>query len=229
MRSRPRRLFSVIALGAACLLLAPIEDQADAATAAWEFIDSEQGITVTKRDEEDRQLPTFKGIGKVQASIYDVLAVILDADRHVEWMHDCAASAKVKQVSETEMIVYNRTDAPWPVKDRDVVLKGTLDVVKPGQRVVSRFRVASNSHRAKVPDVIRMPWLKGHWKLTQLRNGTQVEYKVNADPAGRLPDWLVERTARYIPLYTIVGLRDQVNATRGTYDDAIAGYKERGY
>jgi hypothetical protein len=231
MRARHpvRRLLTCFALAAASLLLVPAEQQADAGTASWVFIDKEQGISVSQRDEANRQFPTFKGVGKVNASIYDVLAVILDADDHDKWMHDCAGSRKIKQLSDHQMIVWNQTDAPWPVKDRDVVLMGTLEVVTPGREIISRFEVTSKAKVPKGSNVIRMPRLEGHWKLTALRNGTQVEYQVNADPAGKLPDWLVERTARDIPMYTLAGLRKRVNKTRGSYDAEVARYKSIGY
>ena len=56
---------------------------------------------------------------------------------------------------------------------------------------------------------------------------TLVEYQVNADPAGELPDWVVEQTSKDLPLHTIVNLRKQVKATKGQYDQWIAKYKAR--
>ena len=228
-RLRPRRVLSCIALAASVLLLTPIERDSDAGTSGWVVVDREQGISVSQRDEPNRQFPTFKGLGNVKASIYDVLAVILDHDSHTQWVHDCNGAEKLATLGDHEIIVYNRTDAPWPIKDRDVVLKGTLKIVTPGKQIIAKFRVTDDSLKPRVPDVIRMPHLSGHWKLTQLKNGTQVEYKVNADPAGKLWAWLVKRTARDIPMYTIVGLRRQVAKTKGTYDAEIETYKARGY
>ena len=63
-----------------------------------------------------------------------------------------------------------------------------------------------------------MPNLKGHYFFTILSpTRTKIEYKVDANPGGWLPDWLIASTSKDIPLRTIVNLRKQVKKTRGTY------------
>ncbi len=106
---------------------------------SWRIIETRENISVSQRVEPEHRFPIFKGEGSIHATVYEVLAVILDANTHSQWMHDCTGSAKLKAVNDFEMLVYNRTAAPWPVKDRDAILRGTLEIVVPGREIISRF------------------------------------------------------------------------------------------
>ena len=159
----------------------------------WQTITKESGITVTTRMEKNRQFPTFRGTGRVSANIYDVLAVLQDAGRQTEWMHNCVDAAVLKNVDDTTRIIYNRTGAPAGVSDRDCVLRAVVDIVTPGLEIKTRFRAIKSSLKPPVNGVVRMPVLEGHWYLVAMGDEKCLaEYQVNADPAGKLPDWLVE-------------------------------------
>ncbi len=67
-----------------------------------------------------------------------------------------------------------------------------------------------------------MPRLRGHYALTALGpKRTRVEYQVDADPGGNLPDWLITRIGRDDPWYTLRDLRERVAETRGEYADFL--------
>lgn len=196
----------------------------------WKTLTKEAGVTVTLRREKNRQFPTFRGTGRVKANMLDIIAVIQDAGRHSQWLHQCSEGARLKQIDETTQIVYNRIDSPWPVKDRDVVLRGKLDVITPGREVKIRFRAVKTGLKAPVKDVVRMPLLEGHWYMVAMsETKTLVEYQVNADPGGELPAWLVEQASKELPLFTLKNLRKQVAKTagKGVYDDFKADIRKR--
>ncbi len=219
-----RRAFTtgVVAAGAA-VTLAP----RSALAASWKTITRKQGILVSTRDEEGRQFPTFRGIGRVSANMWFILAVLEDANKHTQWMHDCSGSKVVEKVDDTSQIVYNRTDAPWPVADRDVVLKTKFSLTDDGKEIWARFKHTRSSKMGAVGGVIRMPYLKGHYHLVSIDEGhSLVEYRVNADPGGTLPDWLVKQTTKDLPLYTLINLRKQVSKMSGKYDDRMAAFKK---
>ena len=225
MQRRDFLISSAAAAGAFSFLGLPGLAQAGG---KWVTITKEQGVTVTNRREKGRVFPTFRGTGRVKANILDVFAVISDADRQKEWMHNCADSKMLKVVDDNTRITYNRTDAPWPVKDRDCTLRAKVDVITPGKEIKVRFRAIKTGLMGEVADVVRMPVLEGHWYLVGMGpDKTLVEYQVNADPAGDLPGWLVEQTSKDLPLHTLVNLRKQVSATMGQYEDFKAKYEAK--
>jgi hypothetical protein len=191
----------------------------EATGASWTTITREKGILVSTRVEDGRQFPSFRGIGRVDASIWEILAILEDADVHHTWMHDCSDSRLVEQVADDRQIVYNRTDAPWPVADRDIVLHSTYEPTRDGKQLWARFRQTTHASIPVIEGVVRMPTLEGHYHLVAIDDShALVEYRVNADPGGALPDWLVEQSTKDLPLHTLLNLREQVKAKRGAYD-----------
>lgn len=196
---------------------------APAAAPEWTRVAEEDGIVVGSRRSERSALPVFRGVGQVDAPLLEVLAVVTDAERHHEWIFSCSDSALVAQTSATSGIVYNRTDAPWPVPDRDVVLDSRVEVLDGEREVIVRFSAAPHPERPPIDGVVRMPYLRGHYHLwAEDEAHTRVEYQVDSDPGGTLPTWLATRGTREMPLETLRALRAQLVRTHGSYDDRIA-------
>lgn len=196
------------------------------ATDGWATVADEDGITVSSRPSEHSPLPIFRGVGRVDAPVLEVLAVVTDAERHHEWIFSCSASALVAQTSDSTGIVYNRTDTPWPVPDRDVVLDSRVEIIDGEREVIVRFSATSHPDRPPTDGVVRMPYLHGHYHLWAEDDAhTRVEYQVDGDPGGSLPAWLATRGTRDMPLETLRSLRTQLVRTRGAYDERITAFR----
>lgn len=209
-------------VGLALLALAlPLSGQAHAGS-GWTHVTTEDGIQVSMRDVPGRGFPTFRGRGVVQVHIFQVVAVISDVGRHPEWMYRCSKAKLLRKVDEMTRIIYGRTDAPWPVADRDAVFHSKA-LVNPGKReVLLRFRAVKSERMGEVKGVVRMQSLRGHYRLRALdTQRTYVEYQVDADPGGMIPTWLAKIATKRLPLYTIQNLRKQVRKTSGWYHKRI--------
>lgn len=196
------------------------------ADSGWRRVANEDGITVMQRDVTGQSFPTFRGIGTIHASIYDVVAVMSDIPRYSQWMAACLVSKELKSVDERLYVIYTRTDAPWPVSDRDAVYRSTVEVNRDRLEVDIRFKAIKNSTVKRVKGVVRMEKLKGHFKLKGLGPTlTRIDYQVDADPQGWVPKWLARLATRKLPLQTIRNLRRQVVKTQGWYEKRIRRWK----
>lgn len=182
----------------------------------WEWVRSDNGVAVHRRTVSTSPLHEFRGTGIIPAPIAALLAVMDDTDHRLEWMKEAAAQILVQQVDPQTVIFYNRTKAPWPVWDRDAVLRArtTFDTA---EKMV-RIDIEAVEHPAWPPQkgVVRMPFLRGHWHLRPEKNGqwTKAEYQVFANPGGSLPVWVINSVSKNIPHTTIVQLREQVKRRR---------------
>lgn len=191
----------------------------------WVFATSEAGISVSVRNDDSRSLPMFRGIGMVEASLLDILAVLDDTGRHTEWMANCAKAKVIRHIGEFDRVVYNRTASPWPVSDRDVVLLGSIEGSMIKREVWSHFRAVSEPGNGPIDGIVRMPRLKGFYHLQAVDDThTRVTYQIDADPGGMLPDWLVSRATKRLPIDTIIGLRRQTQKMRGHYGPFLKKY-----
>jgi hypothetical protein len=217
----PRPLFALVA----AVLLAISFPGAAVADDGWVQDANEKGVVVTTKTEPGRNLPIFRGVSTIDAGVFEILAVLDDISRFTEWMADCKAARVVKQVSELERFEYNRIGAPWPVSDRDTVIRSWVEGSASKGDVWARFQSVTMAEAPAVSGVVRMPRLAGYYHLEVVDAGhTKVTYQVDADPGGLLPDWLVKLTSRKLPIETLVGLRKQVAKTRGKYDAFLKKY-----
>lgn len=191
----------------------------------WAHDATESGVVVTTRTEPGRGLPVFRGVTTVDAGQYEILAVLDDIGHFTDWMAECKGARILKQVSEFERVEYNRTNAPWPVSDRDTVIRSWIEASTTKRETWARFQSVSWPGTGAVDGVVRMPRLRGYYHLQAVDDThTRVTYQVDADPGGMLPDWLVKRTSRRLPIDTLIGLRRQVNKTRGRYEAFMKRY-----
>ena len=73
-----------------------------------------------------------------------------------------------------------------------------------------------------------MPRLVGAYDLTWVSpTRTRVSYQLDIDPGGSLPGFAVTRTTRETPLYTLLGLRRQVEVMRGNYTEFVTRWSGR--
>ncbi len=196
------------------LVLAALCASAPALAADWVVVVDEDGVVVDQKEVRGRDLPIFRGRILIRGSLYDVITVLDDTARRVEWVHRCIESRLVKKESDFKRFIYNRTEAPWPVNDRDVLVL-TEVTVDPVKRVV---RIEFEEKTGVVPEVdgvVRIPLLKGLYLLKAVgENHTRVTYQIDSDPGGWLPNWLIKRASRKIPLKTLLGLQKQVDKVR---------------
>jgi hypothetical protein len=194
----------------------------------WQPLVTQDGVSVQERTAPGRAMPELQATAEIDAGIFDVLAVIADVPRQTEWMHDCAESRRVRRDGPDASLIYNRTSAPWPVSDRDAVLRSQTTLLEPMRHVTVRFSNVTDPGTPPVEGVVRMPRLVGGYELVSLSPArTRVTYTIDLDPGGSLPAWAAARTARETPLETMLGLRRQVEATRGKYAEFVTAWSGR--
>jgi hypothetical protein len=215
MTRRSRAAVSIAAL-AFCTGVALADD-------AFQPLVTQDGVSVSERTSPDRALPELRAMVEIDAGIYEVLAVIADVPNQTTWMHDCSEAKVVRQISETVLLIYNRTASPWPLSDRDVLLRSETTFVEPGQHVTVRFAATTDPAAPPIDGVVRR--LYDLVALSPER--TQLTYDLDADPGGSIPAWAAVRTARQTPLETMRGLRARVAATKGQYTEFITRWSSR--
>jgi hypothetical protein len=199
--------------------------------AEWEVIAEEDGIRVMQKEVEGRSLPVFKGEGNVNENLYEILGVLRDINKGKEWMHSCKESKLIKAIGDRKFIVYNVTNAPWPVSDRDVLVESEATYDKASRTVTIFMKSIESPDVPEVDGLVRMPRLIGKFTLKSVNDKvTYVTYEIDADPGGMLPHWLVRMASKDIPYITLTNLRDRVKvmAANGTYKEAVKLYREMG-
>jgi len=230
MSSRTRRRSAALVAAPLIVLLLAVGAATPAFAGDWEVIAKENGVIVKQKEVEGRDLPIFQGTTTINANVVDILAVMNDTASNTAWMHNCAEARELQKVDEFNRVVYNRTDAPWPVDDRDVVVKSKVTINKEKRMVTINFKSITSPLQGPVDGVVRMNRLSGFYRFKIIdENKTQVTYQIDADPGGWLPDWLVSATSKELPMQTLVKLRNRVYTSRDAnrYPEFLAQWKPK--
>lgn len=180
------------------------------ASAERRVVRVEDGITVEEEVEPGRALPILTGTTTMSASVERIAAWIGAVHTYTDWQHNCE-EARVLPQPDGSRLTYNRIASPWPVSDRDVVLRSTRTNLADGS-IHIEFQSTEDADLAVPRGVIRMPRLFGSYELTPVEGGAHVVYTVDSDPGGSLPDWLVRRASKDLPYFTLKKLQERAES-----------------
>jgi len=204
---------SLLGLGL-CIWSAPANADGEA---SWHKVRERDGIVSYRRERPGQALDAFRARMVFHADMWTVLAVLEDVDRAHEWTANCLEMRKLSGVSERDMLVYARTDAPWPVRDRDVVTRATTKVLGPSDVITE---VHSVRHLPERDGLVRIPALDARYVFHKRADGAvEVEYMIELDPGGTLPDWVKNLVGRDLAHETLSRLRKRAEwaVAQGTY------------
>jgi hypothetical protein len=185
------------------LLLAPC----DMNTHHWKCIKEKNGISIYARPAKGSPMKEFQGTAVIDAPLETILAVLEDVPSQPRWMERCKKAAVIEKLNAYESIIHNITDVPWPLQDRDAIIRNTTKVDNRGILTIA-FRSLDNYKFPLPPHTIRMTALKGAWIFESIdRNRTRATYRVRSNPGIHLPAFMLNHSSRMIPYNSLMGLR----------------------
>ena len=189
--------------------------RSEALAGSWKQVDDDDGIKVWRLEIPGREFPGFRGETVISASAERIVSVLKRVEQHTQWMHRCSASEIIQRFDDDHVVIYNRTDTPWPVWDRDAILDTFFTRSTDDKLITLTFQNADPSRRALPENVVRMPRLVGYYKMWRLGpEQTKVVYQVEVDIGGSVPRFIAERVARDMPYETLARLRARVTGAK---------------
>lgn len=173
------------------------------------------------RDPSQKRL-TYKAEGNIDANIFDLMAVLSDVGRRVEWVKDLVESQILEGKVDTQVVIYEQFYLPWPASNRDSVVES---VIKPDLVNLEVAVVYHEVPHAAAPPrsrVVRMPEVRGSMFFRYVDDKQSfARFIISLDSGGALPTWLVNIFAKQAPVVSLEGLLKQVSKTKGNYKEFI--------
>ncbi len=174
----------------------------------WRERLSEEGIVVESRLPPGKSYEEFRATVEVEATVIAAIALLKDNNACTRWLHSCAESHVIKQISDSERTFYQRTNLPFPAKDRDAVFHAIIRFGEDGSAVVD---MVAQPDAAKKGKYVRLQDAYGTYTLTPAENErTLVTWQQYVDPAGSLPKWLVNGMLTDLPFRSLKNFREIV-------------------
>ena len=129
----------------------------------------------------------YKAETSFDVPMEQAVAVVLDVERTPQWVpYVGKAQVLSRDDKKGEFTLYMVLDFPFPLKDRDVIIKGKM--IKNADGSISIKNHAIQHNYPKQADTIRLAHYEGDWTFQKLANNkVKVSTSGYADPAGSIP------------------------------------------
>lgn len=180
----------------------------------WSLKKSKRGIQIYTSKVAGSKYVAVLSVMTVDAPVENLVALLVDFEYCSKWAAMCKEAKVLNAISATESIVYSLNDAPFPVRDRDVVAKVNWAVSHNPHKVSMYSRAISSSENLK-KGVVRVNQALSEWHFTAQKNGqTLVENFAHIDPNGALPAWVINLLVIDSPFKSFKNMRRTVESDR---------------
>lgn len=178
-----------------------------AIAAEWDLQREENGITIYTRPVPNSGIREFKGIAEVDHNAKMILALLRDSDRFKTWFPNTPESKLVERNGNVS-VQYSVMDAPWPVSDRDNVLRSVTSHDDETGQIQIQVAAAPDAYPER-PDRVRVKKATGNWILEPLSDyKTRVTFQMHLEPGGGIPEWLTNARVVDSPFEALTNMRE---------------------
>lgn len=176
----------------------------------WELRIDQDSIRVYTAHTDESKIKVIRADFTIRAARDELFRELLQAERYVEWQYNAERCEVIDVVSGSEILYYCEVSAPWPVSNRDLVIR--LKIINDPES--PSFRITTLSDPKPYPgpkDVVRVPMSRGEWLVTEVGpRMLKVRYTMRIDPGGSIPAWLVNLVAAQAPFQTFKNLKQRL-------------------
>lgn len=177
----------------------------------WIHITKRDGIDIYSRSSKNSPIKALRGEGIIQSNIVQIVSVLRDVDGAQGWVPNLIKREYIKNISDTEAVLYDITNLPWPVKDRDMVMHHKLVLSPDKKGLILEFESVENE-KTYSETYVRAHIHKGKILFIPKKDGrTFVKISMLVDPMGKIPKWVVNLLQVKMPYEFIMALDKSAN------------------
>jgi len=179
----------------------------------WELEKTVDGIEIYTRLVEGADIKELKMNFICPSDLGPLISLLSDSEKFTEWVYRATEFTEIESSGPSGGIYYGSVDFPWPLDDRDYVIKTSLTQDPITKAVLIRSEDIEYAGVPEKEDFIRLPGHQNEWRLEPLGNGqTKCEYWLYSQPGGSIPDWLVNLAIDKGAVETVQNLLKEVRS-----------------
>ena len=174
----------------------------------WQHIGDEEGVALYRSLNETEGLLPFKAVAELEVPYERIVMALVDAEGKPDWAPKLKATAIHAQISSNRFVYSEYYHTPWPFKDREFLLVGTV--------AYERNRVVFSAVNSEDKSLAKNDHLTANiQELTFIvipvsENRTRVEFTFSGDLGGWIPDFVKTIIQKRWPVRFIQALSDHV-------------------
>lgn len=146
-------------------------------------------------------------------SFEELQAYLWDVDNYVNWQYNMVSATLLKKMDDQSIIYRSVVDAPWPVENREMIVRLAVD--KSPSADERSYTMHSVSHDyPESEDLTRVPYSEAKWTVKKAGNTLLVTYQLNIDPGGYVPPVLVNLAMAEGPYESFHNLKNLLKKKR---------------
>lgn len=176
----------------------------------WILKKDKNSIKVFSRKTKNFKFDELKVECEYEGRMSQLVAVLLDVNKHYEWVYKTAKSQFIKRTSDTDVFFYTEIECPWPFLNRDLVVR--MNLIQNAKDKI--LRIQADDVNNLLPDkkhIVRIKYSRATWTVTPLNNKKfKIEYRIQIDPGDGVPAWLLNMFASNGPYDTFLKLKEEI-------------------
>lgn len=188
----------------------------------WKLKRDRNGIQVFLSKVSGSKFRAVMSVMEIEADPKQLAALVMDLENCPKWASMCKSAEVVERISPSESYVHSINNAPFPVRNRDVVsrVKWSYDDVS------GKISMRSDATPDKLPNkrgLVRVQYASSEWHFTPKGDGmVLVENYAHVDPNGKVPAWIINMMIVESPFKTLKNMRTLI--LEGRYNNAKVAF-----
>ena len=176
-------------------------------TDTWQWVKTVNGISISHLKDNSDGLIGYKCEMVMDQPMKQVEGYLDNLEDYPRWQENMTELKVIEKDNNVICYYYLFSDLPWPVSDREMVIKSTKSSSK-GKIEYHNWAINSEYESGKT-GVVRETNAQGYWAIIEISpNRTKVIYSWKGRNSTALPNWLVQEFITTGPLKTMKNLKN---------------------
>lgn len=189
----------VVTVASAVVSASALAGLPDEKAEGWSLRKETDSIRVFTTDQPDSSFQAFKAEAVLDVPIENIMAVMNNPGSCVEWVHNCSESSAFGDGDFHDRYAYSVNDMPWPVTDRDYVIRIRTRGEQSDGEVVMDLN-AIPDRRDEEDGHVRVDKSDTLYRFIPEGSQTRMIWVQHTEPNGSIPGWLVNSLLVDIPI-----------------------------
>lgn len=200
-----------------CSLVLALAATVAASDDTWTLISSRDGVEIHENEKRKGGFREYRGIGRLSVSYEEATAIIKDIPGTVHWLPRTRRSDEIRWVSETEVLLYVVSNAPWPFKDREMVWKRHY-LTDTDDHLLMMFDAVTEPYDGET-GTLRVTSAHGEWEIKRIGDDvTEVRFQYVGESGGSVPRSFVDNNNKSLPTKVLMALQARAEELRNLPD-----------
>lgn len=171
----------------------------------WELHSAEDNISVYTQFVDGSQFIAVKLVTEMDADAQSVLKALGNGESCAPWVQACKSARVLERKSDRDFIGYSHLNFPWPLSDRYMIYRTTIDVDAEKETItIMRDSVHKYPFESKLTQMIG----KNKIDIVELLpNKVRFTWALHVDPQGKAPVSAVNKKMVVMPKKDLLSLK----------------------